>query len=160
MTSNPRYDTSFRKAFDQGAPFRVSIKNKGEWDISPLDIFPFVVMIDRSNNHDIIENPHEYIFLRSDKMIKSLDVGDIVIHYKRKTTYKILGIGNHTETNERLVCYSSTQTGNIHFRPLGMFIEAVVDSEGIFVPRFDLVVDGIDPVQKHDVVIEEISQVE
>ena len=56
-------------------------------------------------------------------------------HYKGKD-YKVIGIGMHTETEEKLVLYQS-QYGNFDLwaRPVSMWNEQV-EYEGQILPRF------------------------
>jgi len=51
-------------------------------------------------------------------------VGAIYEHYKGGR-YRVLAIGEHTETGERLVVYSPLGTGKNWIRPLDMWNEAV-----------------------------------
>lgn len=64
-------------------------------------------------------------------------VPGIYQHYKGKD-YKVIGIGMHTETEEKLVLYQSLY-GNFDFwaRPVSMWIEQV-EYEGQILPRFTL----------------------
>lgn len=64
-------------------------------------------------------------------------VPGIYQHYKGKD-YKVIGIGMHTETEEKLVLYQSLY-GNFDFwaRPVSMWNEQV-EYEGQILPRFTL----------------------
>lgn len=59
-----------------------------------------------------------------------------VVHFKRNELpasvldkrpdcflYQVMGIGIHTETNEKLVVYVSKETGDIFCRPIAQFID-------------------------------------
>lgn len=46
-----------------------------------------------------------------------------VRHKKKQTTYQVLSVGVHTETQEELVVYVSLQDGKIWIRPLSMFVD-------------------------------------
>lgn len=57
-------------------------------------------------------------------------------HFKG-TTYLVLCVGIHTETEEQMVVYKESGTHKVYVRPLGMFTETVVDPvSGEVVPRF------------------------
>jgi hypothetical protein len=65
-------------------------------------------------------------------------VGEIYSHYKNKKTYRIVGVGKHSETEEDLVFYETLYDNPISkywARPLEMFIEEV-EHEGNKVQRF------------------------
>ena len=70
-------------------------------------------------------------------------IGTIYRHYKGKE-YKVVGIGHHTETLERLVLYQALYndpkfgTNAFWVRPLEMFMEEITFDEKIQ-PRFALV---------------------
>jgi hypothetical protein len=59
----------------------------------------------------------------------------VYLHYKGKVC-SVLGVGEHTETGEKVVVY--TEHGSIWVRPLSVFLEEVGD--GVKVPRFTHVV--------------------
>jgi len=67
-------------------------------------------------------------------------------HYQGKE-YQVLGVGNHSETLEKVVIYKQLydapefKKGTIWVRPLEMFLENVI-IDGKEVPRFEL----IDPI--------------
>ena len=64
--------------------------------------------------------------------------GQYYRHFKGNL-YFIIAIANHTETGEQMVVYRDTNYNpKIWVRPLEMFKETVVDSEGKVVPRFAL----------------------
>ena len=46
-----------------------------------------------------------------------------VRHKKKQTTYIVLHIGTHTETQEEMVVYESMKDGRIWIRPLEMFAD-------------------------------------
>ena len=57
-------------------------------------------------------------------------------HFKGNK-YEVLGVGTHTErSNERLVIYRDTSTGEIWARPTDKFLETV-DVDGETKPRFE-----------------------
>lgn len=56
-------------------------------------------------------------------------------HFKGNK-YEVLGVGIHTETNERLVVYKNTSTNELWIRPVDMFLETV-DVDGETRPRFE-----------------------
>ena len=61
--------------------------------------------------------------------------GQIVKHFKRDITphcdndllylYEIIGIVEHTETKEKLMCYKALYTNKVYVRPLDMFYSEV-----------------------------------
>ncbi|MDD5693201.1 MAG: DUF1653 domain-containing protein [Patescibacteria group bacterium] len=50
--------------------------------------------------------------------------------------YELLGIGKNSETEEEMVVYKSTETGQIWIRPKEMFFEKV-EVDGQKVDRFE-----------------------
>lgn len=67
-------------------------------------------------------------------MIQEVSTG-IYRHYKGNE-YEVIGVGTHSETNERLVIYKSVLGSEIWIRPVAMFLETVrVDDETK--PRFE-----------------------
>jgi hypothetical protein len=68
----------------------------------------------------------------------SLQLG-VYEHYKGKT-YKVLGVGRHSETQEEVVIYQALYGDHDYWvRPLKMFLETVELENGKVVPRFRLV---------------------
>lgn len=61
-------------------------------------------------------------------------------HYYKKTLYKIIDIGTHTETGEKLVIYQQAYVdrAQIWVRPYSMFVENVRLNDEV-VPRFKLI---------------------
>lgn len=60
-------------------------------------------------------------------------------HYKGNT-YEVIGIANHSETLDKLVVYRSIKNENeIWVRPISMWNEEVVLSDGSKVLRFTLI---------------------
>ena len=59
--------------------------------------------------------------------------GGVYLHYKGGI-YTVIGVGDHTETGEKLVVYAAH--GKIWIRPLTMFEDEVEVREGVRVPRF------------------------
>lgn len=57
-------------------------------------------------------------------------------HHYKGTEYEVIGIGLHTETEERLVIYqTTTEQSKIWLRPYDMFFETVTVA-GKEIPRF------------------------
>jgi cyclomaltodextrinase / maltogenic alpha-amylase / neopullulanase len=57
-------------------------------------------------------------------------------HYKGNR-YEVLGVGRHSETLEEQVVYKGLYGDNdLWIRPLNMFLEDIITSEGKKVPRF------------------------
>lgn len=79
--------------------------------------------------------------------MKDVKVGQRYKHYKGKT-YTILGVGHHSETEEKVVVYEGEYEDPtfgkypIWVRPYEMFVETV-EWEGERVPRFTLIEDNI-----------------
>lgn len=65
--------------------------------------------------------------------------GQLYRHYKGKH-YRILALGQHSETDEELVAYQRQEDGRIKFRPHELFFNEV-EWEGKKLPRFVLVED-------------------
>ncbi len=63
--------------------------------------------------------------------------GQIWKHYKGND-YKIIILGNHSETGEEMVVYEQLHSGKIYIRPMNLFFNQV-EWEGKTVPRFTLV---------------------
>ncbi|MBQ0756665.1 MAG: DUF1653 domain-containing protein [Amphritea sp.] len=60
-------------------------------------------------------------------------------HYKG-AEYQVLHLARHSETEEWLVVYKQCYgEGSVWVRPMSMFIEQVMVSDGSRVPRFDLI---------------------
>ncbi len=55
--------------------------------------------------------------MNKDQAIKYPVTGGLYYHYKGGI-YKVLGMGKHSETQEVLVIYKSTNFGSLHARPL------------------------------------------
>lgn len=56
-------------------------------------------------------------------------------HYKGNL-YKVIAIGEHTETDESLVIYSPVDNPDKYWvRPLDMFLETI-EVDGVTIPRF------------------------
>ena len=61
----------------------------------------------------------------------TMQTGDIYTHYRNHQSYRILAIGHHTETLEKMVIYQALYTDPqfgdqaIWIRPLSMFLETV-----------------------------------
>ena len=69
------------------------------------------------------------------KAARSIVVGDLYEHYKKKR-YKIIAIARHSESLEELVVYQALYgEGGVWVRPLTMFLENVL-VEGVLQPRF------------------------
>ena len=69
-----------------------------------------------------------------------IEIGKIYRHYKGGK-YVVLGIGTHTETNERMVVYSPVNDPEvIWIRPYSMWNE-IVDNENN-IKRFELELHG------------------
>ena len=72
-----------------------------------------------------------------------IKVGSTYRHFRRGTTYEVIGIARHSETDEPLVVYKALYAdpefplGQLWARPLAMFTEEVA-SENENVPRFSL----------------------
>lgn len=66
--------------------------------------------------------------------MQEIKVGNIYKHFKGNV-YKIIAIGKHSETEEEMVVYQSTEKGDIWVRPISMWNE-VVDKNGTL--RFTL----------------------
>lgn len=63
------------------------------------------------------------------------DVKGLYRHYKG-ASYEVLEVGTHTETNEKVVIYKSTEAPYaVWVRPLAMFFETI-DVDGVSIPRF------------------------
>ena len=57
-------------------------------------------------------------------------------HYKGKD-YEVLGTARHSETEEVLVVYRCLYGEyDLWVRPLAMFVEQIVNQQGVRVPRF------------------------
>jgi len=73
-------------------------------------------------------------------------VGTIYRHYKGNL-YKVLAIGHHSETEEKMVVYegqyNSKEFGNnpIWIRPFKIFVDRVVNADNEIVRRFTAVPD-------------------
>lgn len=62
-------------------------------------------------------------------------------HYKGKD-YKVIGVAQHSETNELLVVYTPLYNDSgLWVRPLSMFQEMVMDDNENIVPRFKYIGD-------------------
>lgn len=57
-------------------------------------------------------------------------IGGLYTHYKGGT-YEVITLAKHTETNEDLVIYKSTEFGSIYARPLSMWFEDVSKHDGL-----------------------------
>lgn len=65
--------------------------------------------------------------------------GGLYRHYKDKL-YRVLHVARHSETEELLVIYQALYGEHgIWARPLDMFLESVILTDGSRVPRFVLV---------------------
>ena len=68
-------------------------------------------------------------------------IGGIYQHYKRGSTYEVIGIARHSETDQELVIYKSLYEdanfpiGTLWARPAEMFLE-VIESNGEVIRRF------------------------
>jgi hypothetical protein len=68
-------------------------------------------------------------------------------HYKGGL-YMVLGIAQHSETNEKLVAYiqlSGKAGSKIWVRPYSMFFEEVI-VDGVIKPRFGYIGEKVEPV--------------
>ena len=63
--------------------------------------------------------------------------GSTYYHYKGGR-YEVLTLAKHSETDEDMVVYRSIHFGSFHVRPLSMWFEHVVNSDGVTVTRFRL----------------------
>ena len=66
-------------------------------------------------------------------------------HFKTGNLYKVLGIGKHSETLEDLVFYEAlynNEMSKLWARPVKMFNEEVIASDGIKKPRFSFIRDN------------------
>lgn len=63
-------------------------------------------------------------------------IGGLYKHYKGGT-YKIITLAKHSETNEDMVVYKSTEFGSIHARPLSMWFDPVMGVNSRRVARFE-----------------------
>lgn len=61
-------------------------------------------------------------------------------HYKTKNIYELIGVGLHSETEERLVFYRSMKDGRMWARPFDMFF-GTVKIDGVEYARFHWVWD-------------------
>jgi hypothetical protein len=61
--------------------------------------------------------------------------GQIWTHYKGGQ-YEIIGMCNHTTTDEILVIYKSLSFGGFHARPYSEWHDSVTNASGIKVNRF------------------------
>ena len=69
-----------------------------------------------------------------------IKVGEIYRHYKGNI-YIVIGIGTHTETNDKMVVYSPINDRNIVWiRPYSMWSETIDKNKEI--KRFELVNNG------------------
>lgn len=60
-------------------------------------------------------------------------------HYKNKNYYKVIGIGNHTETHEEMVYYQALYGDYGYWiRPMKMFTENIEVNDQ-YIPRFAFV---------------------
>ena len=72
-------------------------------------------------------------------MMNTFQQGGIYRHYKGNM-YKALYVALHTETEEPLAIYQALYGDEkIWARPLEMFLDEVVLSDGSVVPRFELI---------------------
>jgi len=72
-------------------------------------------------------------------MMHTFQPGGIYRHYKGNM-YKALYVALHTETEEPLAIYQALYGDEkIWARPLEMFLDEVILSDGSVVPRFELV---------------------
>lgn len=74
-------------------------------------------------------------------MINYPKVGKLYKHYKGGI-YRILTLAKHSETQDTLVIYQSTEFGSVYARPLEMWFEDVnksADEDGRVVYRFILI---------------------
>ena len=72
-------------------------------------------------------------------MMHTFQQGGIYRHYKGNM-YKALYVALHTETEEPLAIYQALYGDEkIWARPLEMFLDEVVLSDGSVVPRFELI---------------------
>jgi hypothetical protein len=68
-------------------------------------------------------------------------IGGVYRHFKRGTTYEIIGIARHTETDAAMVVYKGLYEeadipyGQLWVRPIELFTQEVAH-EGNMVPRF------------------------
>lgn len=77
-----------------------------------------------------------------DPLVSEIVVGGTYQHYKNKKIYQVIGIAQHTETEEKMVVYTRYTDGELDshlwVRPKKMFEEHVMH-EGVSVPRFGLI---------------------
>ena len=72
-------------------------------------------------------------------MMHTFQLGGIYRHYKGNM-YKALYVALHTETEEPLAIYQALYGDEkIWARPLEMFLDEVILSDGSVVPRFELI---------------------
>lgn len=64
-------------------------------------------------------------------------IGGLYKHYKGGT-YKVITLGNHTETNEVLVVYSSIEFGCVYIRPLSEWFEEINTDTNSLLFRFSI----------------------
>jgi len=79
--------------------------------------------------------------LGGEKMNTEIRLG-IYKHFKNGKLYRVLGVGKHSETLEDMVFYEAlydNQTSKLWVRPLKMFLEEVIASDGSKKPRFEFV---------------------
>jgi hypothetical protein len=63
-------------------------------------------------------------------------------HFKTGNLYKVIGVGKHSETLEDLVFYEAlydNKLSKLWARPIAMFTEEVVASDGVKKPRFTFI---------------------
>ena len=57
-------------------------------------------------------------------MERELNIGGTYRHFKG-TTYRVLALARHTETDEELVVYQAESGGTVYARPKAMFLSPV-----------------------------------
>lgn len=71
-----------------------------------------------------------------DKQYIQYPVVDALYEHYKGGIYRVLSLAKHSETDEVLVIYQSTQFGSIHARPLNMWFETVVNHQDKQIERF------------------------
>ncbi len=76
------------------------------------------------------------------ELLEKLTLGHplTVQHYKKKSTYRVIGVGEHTDTHQQHVMYQSIsypEPNKIWVRSLEEFC-AMVEDNGQLVPRFSI----------------------